>query len=377
MAQAKAGGALNDLNTEIVASLDDFQDPSQEWRRLFSELLGTFFLVLVAAGGGMMGQAFPGTISRAAAVAAPGLMVMAVILFMGKVSGAHLNPAVTIAFSLRGDFPWRRVPGYIVAQLIGATLAALFLHAVINVSASYGSNYPASGYSASDAFMMEAVLTLGLVSVILGTASGAQNIGIIGAIGVGAYIALAGLWGSPISGASMNPARTFGPNLVATDFTSYWVYVAGPLVGAVLAVGAAWVLRGAGGVTGLRGIGVQSATVLVREAFVRHFANGKALGSYAGLASSPYSSGGIDREQGIGKAGNRRVRTVMVELAWLWTRYQPDAAQVCWFRERVGSTGPRVRKIMVVALARKLLIALWRFVIDGVVPEGAVLKPVA
>jgi transposase len=125
----------------------------------------------------------------------------------------------------------------------------------------------------------------------------------------------------------------------------------------------------------LRGIGVQSATVLVREAFVRRFANGKALGSYAGLASSPYSSGGIDREQGIGKAGNRRVRTVMVELAWLWTRYQPGAAQVCWFRERVGSTGRRVRKIMVVALARKLLIALWRFVIDGVVPEGAVLKP--
>jgi transposase len=125
----------------------------------------------------------------------------------------------------------------------------------------------------------------------------------------------------------------------------------------------------------LRGIGVQSATVLVREAFVRRFANGKALGSYAGLASSPYSSGGIDREQGIGKGGNRRVRTVMVELAWLWTRYQPAAAQVCWFRERVGSTGRRVRKVMVVALARKLLIALWRFVTDGVVPEGAVLKP--
>ena len=247
MAQAEADGTLSHLNHELIASLYDFHDPSHEWRRLFSELLGTFFLVLVAAGGGMMGQAFPGTISRAAAVVAPGMMVMAIILFMGKVSGAHLNPAVSIAFSLRGDFPWRRVAGYIVAQLIGATLAALFLHAVINVSASYGSNYPASGYSASDAFLMEAVLTFGLVSVILGTASGAQNIGIIGAIGVGAYIALAGLWGSPISGASMNPARTFGPNLVATDFTSYWVYVAGPLVGAVLAVGAAWVLRGAGG----------------------------------------------------------------------------------------------------------------------------------
>ena len=249
MAQASSSESsiLAYFDREVVETLRNFQDQSQEWRRLFSELLGTFFLVLVAAGGGMMGQAFPDTISRTAAVVAPGLMVMAIIMFMGKVSGAHLNPAVSIAFSLRGDFPWRRVPGYVVVQLVGATLACLFLRWVIDVSATYGSNYPASGFSAGDAFLMETVLTLGLVSVILGTASGAQNIGIFGAIGVGAYIALAGLWGSPISGASMNPARTFGPDLVGTDFTSYWVYVAGPLVGAALAVGAAWVLRGAGG----------------------------------------------------------------------------------------------------------------------------------
>ena len=249
MAETEVAGSrvLTYLDHEVVTAVENFQDPSQEWRRLFSELLGTFFLVLVAAGGGMMGQAFPDTISRTAAVVAPGLMVMAIILFMGKVSGAHLNPAVSVAFSLRGDFPWRRVPGYIVVQLVGATLACLFLRWVIDVSATYGSNYPAPGFSAGDAFLMEAVLTLGLVSVILGTASGAQNIGIFGAIGVGAYIALAGLWGSPISGASMNPARTFGPDLVGTDFTSYWVYVAGPLVGAALAVGAAWILRGAGG----------------------------------------------------------------------------------------------------------------------------------
>jgi aquaporin Z len=231
----------------LVDTFNDFQDPSQEWRRLFSELLGTFFLVLVAAGGGMMGQAFPDTISRTAAVVAPGLMVMGIILFMGKVSGAHLNPAVTLAFTLRGDFPWKRVPGYIVVQLIGATLACLFLRAVIDVSATFGSNYPAPSFSAGDAFVMEAVLTFGLVSVILGTASGAQSIGVFGAIGVGAYIALAGLWGSPISGASMNPARTFGPDLVGKDFGDYWVYVAGPIAGAILAVGAAWVLRGAGG----------------------------------------------------------------------------------------------------------------------------------
>ena len=228
-------------------SVLDFQDSSQEWRRLFSELLGTFFLVLVAAGGGMMGTAFPGTISRTAAVVAPGLMVLAIILFMGKVSGAHLNPAVSVAFALRGDFPWWRVPGYIVVQLGGAALAAWFLQAVVHVSATFGSNYPATGFSNTDALVMEIILTFGLVSVILGTASGAQNLGIIGALGVGAYIALAGLWGSPISGASMNPARTFGPDLVGANFHAYWVYIAGPLAGAVIAVGCAFILRGRGG----------------------------------------------------------------------------------------------------------------------------------
>jgi aquaporin Z len=238
------------LGTQLASfeeSVLDFQDSSQEWRRLFSELLGTFFLVLVAAGGGMMGHAFPGTISRTAAVVAPGLMVLAIILFMGRVSGAHLNPAVSIAFALRRDFPWWRVPGYVVVQLAGAVAAAWFLQAVVHVSATYGSNSPASGYGSSDAFFMEMVLTFGLVSVILGTASGAQNIGIIGALGVGAYIALAGLWGSPISGASMNPARTFGPDAVGADFHAYWVYVAGPLAGAVVAAGTAFVLRGRGG----------------------------------------------------------------------------------------------------------------------------------
>jgi aquaporin Z len=237
----------NWFKREVVEPMDEFNNPRQEWRRLFSEAFGTFLLVLVAAGGGMMGQAFPGTIGRSAAVVAPGLMVMAIILFMGKVSGAHLNPAVSIAFALRRDFPWRRVPGYVVVQLLGATLAALFLQAVVNVSAIYGSNYPAADYSNAASFWMEFILTLGLVSVILGTASGAQNIGIVGAFGVGGYIALAGLWGSPISGASMNPARTFGPDLVGADFSSYWVYVAGPIVGAVTAAAFGFVLRGHGG----------------------------------------------------------------------------------------------------------------------------------
>ena len=242
-----AAGRVRHSVVTFEQAIEDFKDSSQEWRRLFSELLGTFFLVLVAAGGGMMSQAFPNTISRQAAVVAPGLMVLAIILFMGKVSGAHLNPAVSVAFALRRDFPWWRVPGYIVFQLGGAVLAAWFLQAVIHVSATYGSNYPAHGYGNGDAFWMELILTFGLVSVILGTASGAQNLGVIGALGVGGYIALAGLWGSPISGASMNPARTFGPTLVGMDFASYWVYVAGPIAGAVIAVGTAFVLRGRGG----------------------------------------------------------------------------------------------------------------------------------
>jgi aquaporin Z len=244
---AETQGLIAHYEQELSDRVEDFKDPRQEWRRLFSELLGTFFLVLAAAGGGMMGHAFPGVISHTDAVVAPALTVMAIILFMGKVSGAHLNPAVSIAFALRRDFPWKRVPGYIVVQLAGATLAALFLHAVVNVSATYGSNYPAISYSAGAAFWMEFILTLGLVSVILGTASGAQNVGLFGAFGVGGYIALAGLWGSPISGASMNPARTFGPDLVAGRFSHYLVYVAGPIAGAAVAVFIAFVLRGRGG----------------------------------------------------------------------------------------------------------------------------------
>ena len=220
----------------------DFDDPRHEWRRLFSELLGTFFLVLVAAGGGILvGE---GQISLAAAVVAPGLMVMAIILFMGAISGAHLNPAVSLAFALRGDFPWKRVPGYIIVQLLGATLACLFLLAVFGNIQHLGATLPGPGYADWQALLMEIALTAGLVSVILGTASAAQNVGAIAALGVGGYIALAGLWSAPVSGTSMNPARSFGPALVSGDFSSYWVYVAGPIAGALIAVGCAYVLRG-------------------------------------------------------------------------------------------------------------------------------------
>ena len=223
----------------------DFDDPKLEWRRLFSEMLGTFFLVLVAAGGGLLHG--KGEISLAAAVVAPGLMVMAIILFMGAVSGAHLNPAVSVAFALRGDFPWKRLPGYVVVQLVGAALAALFLLAVFGNVEHLGATLPGPGYHDWQALMMETVLTFALVSVILGTASAAQNVGAIAALGVGGYIALAGLWAAPVSGVSMNPARSFGPALVSGDLSALWIYIVGPLAGALLAVGSAIVLRGRGG----------------------------------------------------------------------------------------------------------------------------------
>src|SRR5436190_3603238 len=162
-------GLVQLAEQHVVSIFEDFQDPKQEWRRLFSELLGTFFLVLVAAGGGMMGQAFPDTISRSAAVTAPGLMVMAIILFMGAVSGAHLNPAVSLGFAARGDFPWRRVPGYIVMQLAGATVACLVLWALFGKIGMLGATEPGAGVSNTQAMGIELLLTVGLLSTILGT----------------------------------------------------------------------------------------------------------------------------------------------------------------------------------------------------------------
>jgi aquaporin Z len=231
-----------------IAAEFDFWDDSYEGRRLFSEFLGTFFLVLVAVGGGMVNARFGGhAVPYTALVVAPALMVAAVILFMGAVSGAHLNPAVSIAFALRGDFPWKRVPAYIVAQFAGAVLATLLLWALVGEQGAAGLTLPGSRISATTAMVWELVLTTGLVSVILGTASGAQALGPIAALGVASYIALAGLWGSAVSGASMNPARSLGPALVKGDWIAWWAYLVGPIVGGVIAVGIAWVLRGPGG----------------------------------------------------------------------------------------------------------------------------------
>src|SRR5579859_4369719 len=260
----RAAVALRTLgHPNSVARATDFWDDRYEWRRLFAEVLGTFFLVLVAVGGGMVNARFGGqAVPYSARVVAPALMVMTIILFMGAVSGAHLNPAVSIAFALRGDFPWKRVPMYLVAQFAGAILATLVLWAMLGKQGSAGLTLPGHGISTGTALAWEIILTTGLVSVIQGTASGAQQLGALAALGVGGYIALAGLWGAPVSGASMNPARSLGPALVLNDWNSWWAYLIGPIAGGAIAAGISFVLRGQGG--GVSGTQAATGTLGLR-----------------------------------------------------------------------------------------------------------------
>lgn len=213
-----------------------------EARRLFAELLGTFALTFVAAGGEVIAVISGGEVSPAARAVAPGLLVMAMIYTLGSQSGAHFNPVVTLAFTLRQDFPWRRVPSYWVAQIVGAVLAALLLRVLFGLVGHLGATLPRHGII--EALVMEVVLTFLLVTVILGTATNHRLTGPNAAIAVGGTIALIGLFAAPISGASMNPARSLGPFLVSGQLADAWIYIVGPLVGALLAVLVAWLLRG-------------------------------------------------------------------------------------------------------------------------------------
>jgi aquaporin Z len=213
--------------------------------RVVIEFLGAGLLTLVAAGAGVINRYAGGNpISRTAAVVAPGALVMALIYAWGPLSGLHINPAVTVAFTGRRVFRASWALPYIVAQLAGAILAALFLQVMFSHVAA-GGNYPIDK-SGGDwrSFVMEIVLTTILVTVILNTATGYRSIGHNAALAVGATIALLGLFASPISGASMNPARTLGPDIVANDFTGWWVYAFGPLIGATIAVMLVGLVRG-------------------------------------------------------------------------------------------------------------------------------------
>ena len=212
----------------------DFSDLGQEWRRLLAEALGTFLLTFVAAGGDVIGAASGQPVGHGAKVVAPALMVMAIIYALGNVSGAHLNPAVTLAFAVRKDFPWSRVPGYWASQIAGAVLAALLLRILFGDVGHLGATLAHGGSATS--LVMEIVLTAILVTIILGTAFEHRVVGHNAALAVGGTIALLGLFASPISGASMNPARSLGPDVIAGTLGTYWIYAIGPACGALVAV---------------------------------------------------------------------------------------------------------------------------------------------
>jgi aquaporin Z len=215
------------------------------WIRLIIEFLGTFVLVTVAAGAGVINHYVGGgPISRTAAVIAPGAAVMAMIYAWGPLSGLHINPAVTFGFTARGVFPPKWVLPYWVVQFAGAICAALFLQVMFG-DVSTGGNYPITTRGGDwKSLVMEILLTTILVSVILNTATGHRSIGHNAAIAVGSTVALLGLFASPISGASMNPARTLGPDIVSINFTGWWVYVIGDLTGAAIAVVIITLVRG-------------------------------------------------------------------------------------------------------------------------------------
>ncbi len=211
-------------------------------RRLLAELIGTFALTFIAAGSEVAAVITHGGLSEAARAVAPALVVMAMIYTFGGQSGAHFNPGVTLAFALRRDFPWSRVAGYWLAQFAGALLAALLLRILFGLAGHVGANQPHFGVVTS--LVIEVVLTFLLVTVILGTATSSRIVGHNAALAVGGTIALAGLFGEPISGASMNAARSLGPALLSGDLSNIWIYIVGPLVGVLLAVAFAYLLRG-------------------------------------------------------------------------------------------------------------------------------------
>ncbi len=210
---------------------------------ILAELVGTFALIVIAAGTAILTHTAHDKITLIAAVVAPGILVMAIIYALGDISGAHINPAVTLAFTLRGVFPWRSALDYWAAQLVGAILGGLLLLAVFGGAARGGVTQPIGG--APQAFTLEVVATFFLVLVILGTADGSHLVGHNAGVAVGGTIAIGGLLAGPISGASLNPARSIGPALATLDVSYLWLYIVAPCLGAIIAVGIVWLTRGA------------------------------------------------------------------------------------------------------------------------------------
>lgn len=216
-------------------------------QRLLAETIGTFSLV-VAGCGAIMSNAQSGALGHVGVALSFGLVVLVMVAAVGHVSGAHINPAVTVAFALSRHFPWREVPLYVAAQLAGAIAGALALRLVFGRAlAALGATLPSG--SQAQSLAVETLLTAALMLVITAVATDTRAVGELAAIAIGATVAVNALWGGPLSGASMNPARSLGPALVAGAWEGHWLYWLGPIAGAALGAAAYGLLRAPRAVT--------------------------------------------------------------------------------------------------------------------------------
>jgi aquaporin Z len=203
-------------------------------RKLFAESVGTFALVLAGTGAIVVDSQTGGAVTHVGVALTFGLIVMAMIQTFGDVSGAHLNPAVTLGFVAASRFPIRSAAPYIAAQCVGALAASAFLSVLVPGDATYGATFPSG--SPWTAFGLEVAMTWLLMLVILSVSAGSKEKGWTAAVTIGAVVALEALFGGPISGASMNPARSLAPALMSGRLDGLWIYLAAPSLGALLAV---------------------------------------------------------------------------------------------------------------------------------------------
>lgn len=210
-------------------------------KKLLAEYLGTFALVFAGTGAIVINAASGGAIGHAGIALTFGLVVLAMIHTFGDISGAHLNPAVTLGFASARRFAWRDVPGYLLAQLLGALSASGLLRVLFPVDATLGATLPAG--PSSQSFILEVVLTFLLMLTILSVSAGAKEKGITAGITIGALIGLEAMFAGPICGASMNPARSLAPAVVSGHLAHLWIYLTAPVFGALLAVPACICVR--------------------------------------------------------------------------------------------------------------------------------------
>lgn len=203
-------------------------------KKYVAELLGTFALVFCGTGAIVINEVTKGTITHVGIAMCFGLIVMSMIYTFGDKSGAHLNPAVTIAFAVHKVFPSKEIIPYIVSQLTGAFLASLLLHVLFPISVSLGATIPSGNDWQS--FILEIVLTFILMLTILNVSQGAKEKGLFAGIAIGSVILLEAMFAGPISGASMNPARSLSPAIVSGNLNHLWIYISAPVIGSVTAV---------------------------------------------------------------------------------------------------------------------------------------------